>query len=99
VAAVNAPCTNRTAAPASNNPESAYVSVIMGLRPQVSNSRPSSSGAEEVGEREGHQVETHALRGHVEETPEHHRVGEEDRVVEKFACDAIRISPSAARRG
>src|SRR5205823_7475256 len=38
---------------------------------------------EKVGQRERHEIDADLLRRDVEEAPEHHRIGKEDRVVEE----------------
>ena len=73
---------------------------IIGLRPTVSNSRPSSSGPEEVADRERDDVAAaRCRRVDVVERRQHQRVGEEDGVVEERLADEQREADDGAAAG
>ena len=60
---------------------------IIGLRPTVSNSRPSSSGPRKLRDREDRDVERHRARADLEELAEQRAEVEGDRVVEERLAD------------
>ena len=85
--ALSEPRSNSQAVPNSSTPESRYVDGDHIRRPTVSKSLPSSSGPEEVADRDDREVVAGVAGRHVEERGEDRAEAEGDRVVEERLAD------------